>query len=146
MPAVPQLQLALVDVRDVAKAHVASMLSKEADGHRILVTAQPSFWFKDIARVLAKEFYRQGYSLPRFTVPYPLVWLYSFVDSQTKAILQRIGFEVKFDNSKAKKLLGLSFTDPAHSLVEMAYSMVERGIVPKKAGYRGPPSEKATSS
>lgn len=57
---VPKIQLALVDVRDVARAHVAAMTSVASNGHRILITAQPSFWFKDIARVLIKEFRRQG--------------------------------------------------------------------------------------
>ncbi|KAK0404672.1 hypothetical protein QR680_017564 [Steinernema hermaphroditum] len=134
MPAVPHLQLALVDVRDVARAHVIAMVTPESDGHRILVTAQPSFWFKDIAKVLAKEFSRQGYRLPSLTVPYPLVWLYSLFDSQTRAILERIGYEVKFNNSKAKTLFGINFIDPATSLVEMAYSMIDRGILPRRSG------------
>lgn len=60
MPAVPALQLALVDVRDVAKAHISAMTNEKSNGERILITAQPSFWFLDIAKVLAKEFRSQG--------------------------------------------------------------------------------------
>ncbi len=60
MPAVPALQLALVDVEDVAKAHVIAMSKDETDGERILLTAQPSFWFLDIAKILGGEFRDQG--------------------------------------------------------------------------------------
>lgn len=38
---------------------------------------------------------------------------------------------------KAVSMLGMKFTNPEKSLVEMAYSMIERGILPKKCGYRG---------
>ncbi|VDL68710.1 unnamed protein product [Nippostrongylus brasiliensis] len=60
MQAVPELNLACVDVRDVAKAHVEAMRRPESDGQRILITSQPSFWFRDIARILRKEFGPQG--------------------------------------------------------------------------------------
>jgi len=60
MPAVPALQLALVEVDDVARAHVMAMTTKESDGERILLTAQPSFWFLDVAKVLGREFRGQG--------------------------------------------------------------------------------------
>lgn len=74
MPLVPSLQLALVDVVDVAKweerinlywmlfcrAHIMAMHLPKTDGQRILLTWQPSFWFREIARVLAKEFRHQG--------------------------------------------------------------------------------------
>jgi dihydroflavonol-4-reductase len=60
MPAIPRLQLALVDVRDVARAHVLAMTNEKTNGQRLLITAQPSFWFEDIAKVLADEFNQQG--------------------------------------------------------------------------------------
>ncbi len=70
---------------------------------------------------------------------------------QSRQILDRVGHEIKFDNAKvrlsdslwyplfqAKDLLGMEFKNPADSLIDMAYSMIERGILPKRAGYRGP--------
>ncbi|CAJ0565964.1 unnamed protein product, partial [Mesorhabditis spiculigera] len=141
MPAVPALSLALVDVRDVAKAHVEAMHRPETDGERILCTAQPSFWFRDIARVLGKEFRHQGYWVPRYQVPYFVIYIYSFIDAQAAAILNRVGFKVLFSNEKAKRLLGLEFRDPSDSLAEMAYHLIERGIIRKKPGYTGIPDK-----
>jgi len=135
MPAVPALQLALVDVEDVARAHVMAMTNKESDGERILLTAQPSFWFLDVAKVLGREFREQGYWVPRLQVSNIFVWLYSFIDTETRQILGRLGRRVRFDNNKAKRLLGMEFTNPEKSLIEMAHSLVERGILPRKSGY-----------
>ncbi|VDP56633.1 unnamed protein product [Heligmosomoides polygyrus] len=100
MPAYPELNLACVDVRDVAKAHVEAMRCPESDGERILITSQPSFWFRDIARILGKEFRPQGYWVPHYQVPYILLWLYSFFDSEAAACLNRVGHLIRFDNSK----------------------------------------------
>uniref|UniRef100_A0A914XGW9 NAD-dependent epimerase/dehydratase domain-containing protein n=1 Tax=Plectus sambesii TaxID=2011161 RepID=A0A914XGW9_9BILA len=136
MPAVPRLQLALVDVRDVAKAHVLAMTEERSNGRRILLTYTPSYWFMDIARVLAKEFGPQGYYVSTIRAPYALVWLVSRIDKQAKSILPRINHEVKFDNTVAKDILGLEFTSPDKSLIDMAYSMIERGILPKKPKYK----------
>uniref|UniRef100_A0A0K0DR88 3Beta_HSD domain-containing protein n=1 Tax=Angiostrongylus cantonensis TaxID=6313 RepID=A0A0K0DR88_ANGCA len=91
MPAIPELNLACVDVRDVAKAHVEAMRRPETDGERILITSQPSFFFSDIARVLGREFRRQGYWVPYYQVPYWVLWLYSFFDKEAAATLKRVG-------------------------------------------------------
>lgn len=59
-PAMPKVCLGMVDVRDVAYAHIVAMTTPETDGERILVTAMPSVWFADIAQWLNKEFKNQG--------------------------------------------------------------------------------------
>ncbi|CAJ0921220.1 unnamed protein product, partial [Mesorhabditis belari] len=141
MPGVPGVSLALVDVRDVAKAHIEAMRRPETDGERILCTSQPSFWFRDFARILGKEFRRQGYWVPLIQVPYAVVYIFSFFDAQAASVLHRIGPEVKFSNKKAKRLLGLEFRDPAESIVEMTYHLIERGIIKKKSGYTGMPDK-----
>ncbi|KAH7699329.1 oxidoreductase [Aphelenchoides avenae] len=120
------------------------MTTPATDGQRILVTAT-SLWFLDISKILSKEFRPQGYWLPRLQVPYPVVWLYSWFDEQSRQILDRVNRRVRFDNSKAHRLLGIDFIAPQKSLVEMAYSMIERGIIPKKSGYRGPPEKRQQS-
>nr|CTP80880.1 Bm3338 [Brugia malayi] len=100
IPAVPAVQFGLVDVRDIAQAHIRAMREPRSDGLRILLSYQPSFWFLDIANVLRDEFSSQGYSIPRITVPYPIAWLYSLFSKETKQqILSRFGNEVHFDNS-----------------------------------------------
>ncbi|VDK68722.1 unnamed protein product [Litomosoides sigmodontis] len=142
IPAVPTVQFGLVDVRDVAKAHVRAMREPRSDGLRILLSYQPSFWFMDIANVLRDEFTSQGYTIPRIRVPYPIAWLYSLFSKEAKQqILNRFGNEVHFDNSLAKEILGIEFTDPKESIIAMAYDIIERHMAPKRRNYRGPPAK-----
>ncbi|MCP9265118.1 Dihydroflavonol-4-reductase [Dirofilaria immitis] len=155
VPAVPTIQFGLVDVRDVAQAHIRAMRESRSDGLRILISYQPSFWFMDIANVLRDEFSPQvkyklfttdsyhsvlpGYTIPRFTVPYPVVWLYSLFSRETKEqVLTRYGNEMHLDNSRAKEILGMEFIDPKESIIAMAYDIIERGMAPKRQNYKGP--------
>ncbi|CAI5455266.1 unnamed protein product [Caenorhabditis angaria] len=132
MPAAPPLNMAIVDVRDVALAHFEAMRRPESDGERILVTNSPSIWFIDIAKILREEFKGKGYWIPRFQAPFFFCWIYSLIDPETKASLFRFCQEVKFDNSKVQNLLGMEMRDSKQALIDMAHSMIELGIIPKK--------------
>uniref|UniRef100_A0A0N4ZWY6 Epimerase domain-containing protein n=1 Tax=Parastrongyloides trichosuri TaxID=131310 RepID=A0A0N4ZWY6_PARTI len=140
MPALPSFQMGFVDVRDVAEAHIIAMTSTDVNGERILLTDSPSLWFKDVADCLRPDFSKAGYKIPRFQVPYILLWIYSFIDPQTEEILDRIDREVKFDNSKGKKLLGRNFSDSKNAIIEMAHTLIENGVLPMKRGYKGRPT------
>lgn len=59
-PAIPKISLGMVDVRDVARAHLRAMRCPECDGERILITATPSVWFAQLVGWLHKEFKNQG--------------------------------------------------------------------------------------
>lgn len=141
MPLLPPLNIALVDVRDVAKAHVLAMQRPETDFQRIILSAQPGLWFRDIGKILAKEFQSQGYKIPCSQAPCWFFKLYSLINAEARAICPLLNVQKHLDNRKAIQLLGIKFRDPAESLVEMVYSMIERGIVPKTKQYRGPCNE-----
>lgn len=138
IPAVPAVKFGLVDVRDVAEAHIKAMRNPDADGRRFLVTYQPSYSFLDIANVLRAEFANQGYWLPKFTVPYTVLWCYSFFDKEAAQVLHRVGKEVFLDNTCAQEILGMKFRNPDQSLIEMAYDIIDRGMAPKRKGYKRP--------
>lgn len=132
MPAAPPLNMPIVDVRDVALAHFEAMRRPESDNERILVTNVPSMWFIDIARILREEFKGKGYWIPRFTAPYFFVRLYALFDAETKASLPRLCQEVKFDNSKVQRLLGMTMRDSKEALIDMAHSLIDLGIIERK--------------
>ena len=58
--AAPKVSFGVVDVRDVAEAHIKAMQTPETDGKRILITSTPSVWFGQILKWLRKEFLKQG--------------------------------------------------------------------------------------
>ena len=55
MPMVPKLGMGVIDVRDVALAHLRAMRIPEANGQRFIL-CERTIWFKDLALILDKEF------------------------------------------------------------------------------------------
>ncbi|MFG1925170.1 SDR family oxidoreductase [Cryptosporangium sp. NPDC048952] len=55
MPAVPKASFGVVDVRDVADAHVLAMTTPEAGGHRFLATTE-ALSYLDVANILRRRY------------------------------------------------------------------------------------------
>lgn len=72
IPRAPNARIGLVDVRDVAAAHVAAMTRAGAAGKRFLL-APESLSFVDMGTVLGAAYPRYGW--PRATVPKALLYL-----------------------------------------------------------------------
>lgn len=130
MPAVPRLNFPVVDVRDVAAAHVKAVTSSEAIGNRHILYGE-SVWMKDMAAALAKEFRPQGYNVPTANCPYFAMWLYSLFDRNLKQMLPRVGKEVKLDNTRMKEVFKIEDREINSTFIDMAYSLIESGIVKK---------------
>ena len=62
MPMLPHLNFPIVDVRDVATAHIRAMTAPQAAGERHLVHAA-NIWMEDMAKILATEFGPHGYKV-----------------------------------------------------------------------------------
>jgi dihydroflavonol-4-reductase len=59
-PAVPELQLLSVDVRDVAQAHINALMSeKSLDGERIALMHKP-YQFIEQMNIIREHFYEKG--------------------------------------------------------------------------------------
>ncbi|VDM96141.1 unnamed protein product [Thelazia callipaeda] len=133
-PAAPKVSVGMVDVRDVARAHIRAMRYSDSDGERILITETPSVWFSQITKWLRQEFKNQGFLISPFTAPNWLAKMYAKAtsDPHFNAIKYRLGPELRFDNSKSKKLLKMEYTPIKKSVVEMAYSMLDKGMIKTK--------------
>ncbi|KAI6190452.1 NAD dependent epimerase/dehydratase family protein [Aphelenchoides bicaudatus] len=131
--AAPRACLGVVDVRDVARAHLLAMTNPKTDGERILITHERPTWFKDMRNWLAEEFKGHGYVLSPLTVPNWVVRLYAKtnLDKQSTAIVHRLGPELRFSNQKSKDLMSMTYIDPKKSVVDMMYSMIEKKMVRK---------------
>ena len=55
IPMCPLLNMGMVDIRDVAQAHLNAVLRPEADGHRFMLVGH-SMWFNEMGPVLYKKF------------------------------------------------------------------------------------------
>ncbi|XP_064638473.1 uncharacterized protein LOC135494439 isoform X2 [Lineus longissimus] len=130
MPACPRLNFPIVDVRDVALAHIKAMTSEEAAGHRHLLVGS-NMWLREMAQILAKEFKPRGYNVPTANCPYFAAWIYGLFDKTTKMVLPNIGKVTKFDNTRMKEKLEIEPRNAEETLLEMCNSMIDKGMVKK---------------
>ncbi|MDH4261788.1 MAG: aldehyde reductase [Spirochaetia bacterium] len=131
VPALPNLGFQIVDVRDVALAHLKAMTLPEANGKRIIITDR-FVWFTEIAAILAEEFAPQGYKIPRLTIPDFLVKLFSLFDKETKGVLFELGIKRELSNKRMKTLLGISPIPAKESILTTARTLISKGLIKSK--------------
>ncbi|CAD5232237.1 unnamed protein product [Bursaphelenchus xylophilus] len=139
--AAPRACLGVVDVRDVARAHIIALKEPKTNGQRILITHSRPTWFFEIRDWLMEEFKDQGYTFSPLTVPNWMVRAYAKtkLDKQSTAIVHRLGPELRFSNEKSIKLLNMTYIDPKKSVIDMMVSMIEKKMV------RAPSSKRNSS-
>jgi hypothetical protein len=77
MPLLPKLSFGIVDVRDVARAHIRVLeaTSDAINGHRFILCSE-SKWLSEMAVVMDKTFRPLGYSIPLHEVSSLLISKY----------------------------------------------------------------------
>jgi len=104
---VPELWTGIVDVRDVATAHIKAGYTPEAKGRHIIVSGEATLL--DIANTLRKHF-GDDYPFPLRQAPKFLFWLIAPMMGYTRKYVSRnVGIQTKFDNSYSKTNLGISY-------------------------------------
>jgi dihydroflavonol-4-reductase len=120
MPMIPDVAMGMVDVRDVARLHVAAMTNPAAAGQRfIAATAEPISMthFADILR-------NSGYAkVPKRKAPNIAIKLMSLFDRQAKGMLPSLGKKASFDNQATFAILDWQPTPMETSITEMAASI-----------------------
>ena len=124
----PELEFAIVDVRDVAEAHLRAGLDRRAAGRHILVSETLSAI--EIASILRRHF-GDGFPFPRNTVSSSAALMLAPRRGIPLAVARRnLGFPLRFDNSRARAALGLAFRPAAESVVEHFQQLLNDGLVP----------------
>lgn len=125
---VPRLTLGLVDVRDVAQAHLKAALLPQARG-RYIVVGQ-SIRLLEMANLMrAKEAGLQN-KLPRGEIPKALLWLIApLVGLQRDYVARNVGHDIRFDNVRSQTELGVAYRSPAQTLNEHIAQIVADGLV-----------------
>ena len=134
IPALPHINLVIVDVRDVAAAHVAAMTLPNASGKRHILTGT-NMWFQEVAKIYSEEFYPMGYNVPVRVAPYFLLKLVSFFDKTIRMIMPMWGVHTKYNNNRMISVLGIEPRPIKDTVLDMAYSMIERGLIKKTEKY-----------
>ncbi len=130
MRGVAPLEIGMVDVRDVAEAHLRAAFLPGAGGRNILFGgAMP---MRQMVAVLKQRY--PGLPVPEREAP---VWLLRLVGrlknpNLTPAVVRRsLNRPWRADTGKARRELGQSFRSPDAGLVEMFEQLVANGDVPE---------------
>ena len=135
MAALPRLQFHVVDVRDVAEAHIKGMEMDDAVGKRHLLLGS-SLWFSEIAKIMADEMNPMGYAVPTRELPDFVVKFLSYFVKSLSFCLPRLGLAQKFNTSRMTDVLGVKPRPIKETLLDLSYNFVDLGIVHKTGKYK----------
>lgn len=127
-PAAPRAGFPMVDVRDVAEAHVVAMTHPKAAGERFLLTDRYMTVF-EMGQAVASALPDVAKRVPRFTAPDFLVRAMSFVDRDVTAVLPDLGIRRTCANAKARQVLGIQFRSSTEAVRAAATSLRSLGVL-----------------
>lgn len=79
----------MVDVRDVANAHLQAILRPDAAGKRYILV-EGSYWFHDMGDFLAEK-YKGQYKVVTKRISKPMMWIASIFMSDAKVMYKLWG-------------------------------------------------------
>lgn len=126
MPGYPRIHQAIVDVRDVAAAHIEAMLRPEAAGERFIVSDE-ALWFSEIGALLAKAF--PDRVLPNTEIPDEQIKVAAETNAALKSLLPNLGRCRPYNNTKAREVLGIDFISAQDALRASAESALKLGLI-----------------
>ena len=127
-PGIPRLNFSIVDVRDVADAHVKALTGPGLDGERFIVAGEP-YWLEDVARILKERLGARAQKVPTRRLPDFMVRLSAFFDPQIRLVVPELGRSKAISSEHAKALLGIRFRPAEETIAEAANSLIDTGVV-----------------
>lgn len=124
---VPDLSYGVVDVRDVARAHIMAGDSATAEGRYLLVAK--SMTMLETASILRHRF-GKTYPFPRHQVPKAFVWAFGpMMGPVTRRFISRnVGHSLQFDNSRSLAL-GVDYHSVEQTFTEHFQQIIDDGLL-----------------
>jgi nucleoside-diphosphate-sugar epimerase len=120
---------AMVDVRDVAKAHILAGLTPSASGRHLTAGYQKDFL--DIAKIVGEKY--PNYPVPKKHVPKWLFKLLAPLFGFTRKYVERnVGHDIVFDNSYIKQDLNMTFIPFEQTILDHFDQLVSDKLIPDK--------------
>ena len=116
LPACPATHMGYVDVRDVAKAHVFSMLNSSTNNKRIIVSESEMF-FVDVGRILNEAGFKKS---PTKQMPNWLVKFLALFIKELSGVTKSLGRRVDTNKSLAKSLFDWQYISAKDSILDTA--------------------------
>jgi nucleoside-diphosphate-sugar epimerase len=127
----PRIGFGVVDVRDLAQAHLKAAFTPEAKGRYIISGHNTDF--PGMAEAL-RDRYGEAYPIPRRVMPKWLVWLVAPMVNKAmtrKMVSHNVNLPWKADNSKSVRELGMHYRPLKESMNDFFQQMIDSGLVPQ---------------
>lgn len=129
MPGFPHLWIPVVDVRDVASAHVLAMTAPGAAGQRFLVSSGPAIELRRIGEILRDHLGDAAKRVPTRTVPNAVVRLGAVFSREFRTLVPDLGYVKKFSSDKARRVLGWQPRASEDAVTAAGESLVRKSLV-----------------
>ena len=127
-PGSARLSLPMIDVRDLAAAHVAAMVKPELAGQR-LVAVKETLWQTELSQILAQEYGPRGFKASVRQLPDFLIKVVALFDPQIRLIVEMLGKEIVFDDRHSRSLLGEPRNSARDAILATAESLIAHGMI-----------------
>jgi len=123
VPFVIPMHISIVDVRDVAEAHVRALSRGDSGGRYLVVSGQ--MWWKEVAMAIKKG--NPTMKIPTKQIPYFLSLVVSIFHPRVSLSWARmhLGKRLYWDASPAEKDLGMEWRSPEESLLDTIPPILE---------------------
>jgi dihydroflavonol-4-reductase len=126
----PRAGLGVVDVRDVAQAHLAAAFLPDASGRNIVCGHETTIL--ELGQTLRPRF-GDRLPLPNRAIPKWLLWLVAPAAGQTRRFVARnVGYPWRADTSKSRRELGMTYRPMKETIEEMVQQMLDAGAFAKR--------------
>lgn len=129
VPGLLNIYYPIVDVRNIAAAHVTAMRAPGAAGERFLLAGDPALSMGEIADILRTRLGQAAARVPTEAIPDDAVRAGAATNPMLRSVVDQLGYARRFSTDKARRILGWN-PRPSRDAVEAAGgSMVERGLI-----------------
>lgn len=126
---VPKIYIPMVDVRNVAEAHLKALTAKPFERYAMV---ENTYKFSDLGKILNEEFKPLGYKVTHKDMCKLTAWSVKWFNKDMRSFYADWDIKCHVKNDKAKSELGIDFISIKDSLIEMGYSLIDHGFVPDK--------------
>jgi nucleoside-diphosphate-sugar epimerase len=126
-PAMPRLAFNIIDVRDLAAAHVVAMTTPAAASRRFIVVGEP-LWFSDMADALRAGLGADAAKVPKAKMPDVVFKGIAAVQPEMKALLPLLGRTTVFSSQAARDTLGFAPRPGAQTVVDSGAALITHGL------------------
>ncbi|MFT4166877.1 MAG: aldehyde reductase [Microlunatus sp.] len=133
MPGLPDIHIPIVDVRDVAGAHVAAIETPAAAGERFLLSDGSALSLREIGSVLRAHLGAVATKVPTRRIPDFVVRLGALFSDELRSVAPDLGYARRTSNEKARGVLDWHPRSPEEAIVAAGQSMVAKGLATPKS-------------